>query len=230
MKRGFIRGLWGVYDNSTRIMQRREKIDGDINKIISNKFGEPFITYIFGQENYERMVEKKLNCVLIDKNPAPFDQQKFVYRHKMELIRYAMENDGYDEIVYMDWDCVPEKKIPIDFWDKLNKREPFQACLQGYRRNKCDWRKQDKNIVPNGGFLYIRDNTYPNKAIECWKNNQQDNDEPAWAKMIDDLNDGWIGCEKYWETYEAMNCRLHRKSPFGKDKIDKKDIYFTHYI
>ena len=52
MKRGFIRGLWGIYDNSTRIMQRRSKIDGDIDRILKNQFGEPFITYIFGQDNY----------------------------------------------------------------------------------------------------------------------------------------------------------------------------------
>lgn len=231
MKRGFIRGLWGIYDDSTRIMQRRAKIDNDINVILSNKFGEPFVTYIFGQENYDQMVKKGLNCVLIDKNPAPFDQQKFVYRHKMELIKYAMEVDKYDEMIYMDWDCIPEKKIPFDFWDNLGKRESFQACLQGYKRHKCPWRKEAQNIVPNGGFLYIRDNTYPDKAIKCWENEMphQDNDEPAWAKMLDNINNGWIGYEKYWEMYEAMNCRLRRGSPFA-DKLSQKDIYFTHYI
>jgi len=230
MKRGFIRGLWGVYDNSTRIMQRRSKIDNDIDRILSNKVGEKFITYVFGQDNYNMLTNKGLDCVLIDKNPAPFDQQKFVYRHKMELIRYAMEEDGHDEIIYLDWDCVPEKTLSSDFWDNLGKREPFQACLQAYKRhNKCLWRKEAKNIVPNGGFLYLRDKTYPSKGIRCWEKIPQDNDEPAWALFLDELHGEWIGNEKYWNMYEAMNCRLRRGSPFS-DKLSQKDIYFTHYI
>jgi len=229
MKRGFIRGLWGIYDNSTRVMQRREKIDNDINKIMSNQLGEKFVTYIFGQDNYDMMTKKGLDCILIDKNPAPFDQQKFVYRHKMELIRYAMEDDGYDELIYMDWDCIPEKKIPTDFWDNLNKRESFQACLQMYRRWKCPWRKEAQNIVPNGGFLYLRDKTYPSKAIKCWEKIPQDNDEPAWALFLDELHGEWIGYDKYWELYEAMNCRLHGHSTYTADKIAQKDLYFSHY-
>jgi hypothetical protein len=50
-----------------------------------------------------------------------------------------------------------------------------------------------------------------------------------WALFLDELHGEWIGNEKYWDLYEAMNCRLRRGSPLA-DKLSQKDIYFTHYI
>jgi len=225
MKRGFIRALYGAYGES-RIMKHRCQIDNDINNIVSNKYNEDYVAYVFGQQNYDG-IKDRVKCVLVDKNPAPFDQEKHTHRNKLELIKYAMNEDKYDEVVFLDWDCVPERKLPTDFWDNLGKREVFQACLQTYKHPKCLWREVDKGIVPNGGFVYLRNKNYVELAIKCWEQNQQDNEEPAWAKMLDDLHGGWIGKEKYWELYEAMNCKLHKRTPYAD--ISQKEICFVHY-
>jgi transposase len=46
MKRAFIRGVWGIYDNSNRLLARRSKIDNDIDRILKNKFnGIYYIPY-----------------------------------------------------------------------------------------------------------------------------------------------------------------------------------------
>jgi len=236
MKRGFIRGTWGKYDNSHRILARRSKIDGDMARISNCKFNEPFVVYVMGEDNLRRMQDRGFNCVLMHKEPFMFDLIKYQYRHKMEIMRYAMEVDGYDEIVWLDWDCVPQKKLLPNFWEECSKREPFQACLQIYFKKKCPWRSIDQRKVPNGGFLYIRDKTIPSRAIKIWEafRGDKDNDEPAYAKMTDEMAGNWTNTEanlkKYWDNFEPAFCNLHRGSPYPKEQLSTKDVYFIHYL
>jgi len=234
MKRAFIRGVWGIYDNSHRLLARRSKIDKDMDRILNCKFNEPFITYVFGEDNFQRMISKGFNCVLIHKEPSMFDLIKYQYRHKMEVIRYAMEEDKYDEIVWLDWDCIPQKKLCSNFWDECNKKEVFQACLQIYYKRKCYWRPSDLRKVPNGGFIYIRDKSIPSRGIKMWETIPQDNDEPAWAKMTDEMVGGWTNSEmnmkKYWDLFEPEFCNLCRGSAYPKEVYSKKDIYFMHFL
>ena len=242
MKRTFIRCVWGSYSTNedlkneaakiwkgTDKLARRSKIDTDIELIRQNKFNEPFVVYVYGKDNYEKIKSLGLDCVLVDENPAPFDQIRYVYRHKLELIKYAMEVDGYDEIVYLDWDCRPQKKLPNNFWDEFQKKRPIQACLQQYRRKKCLWRSDDIRKVSNGGFVYLRDKTIPSKVIEIWKTMPQDNDEPAWTKYIDDDMGGWKGQDEFIKNYEAPFCNLHRMSPIPPEILKAKDICFIHF-
>lgn len=237
-----MRCVWGVYENiqlpsdSAEIwhgvdkLARRKKIDADIEKIKQNKFNEPFKVYIYGKDNYDRMTDMGFNCVLVDSNPAPFDQVKYVYRHKLELIRYAMEVDQYDEIVYLDWDCIPQKKLPDNFWDEFQKKSPIQACLQQYRRRKCLWRgENDVRKVPNGGFIFVGDKTIPSKVIKIWETMPQDNDEPAFARYIDDTMNGWKGMDEFWKNYEVPFCNLHKMSPYSKEMLNSKNLCFIHY-
>lgn len=238
MKRAFIRCVWGAYKIETPLtgfhaaekLSRRSKLDGDIDLILKNQFNEPFIVYVFGKDNFDKMKGLGFNCVLADPNPSPFDQINYVYRNKMELIKYAMEADGHDEIIYLDWDCRPQKKLPDNYWDEFGKRAPIQACLQQYRRRKCLWRTDgDVRKVPNGGFLYIRDKSLPNRAIQIWDTMKQDNDEIAWAKLIDELMNGWKGMDEFWKDYETPFCNLHKASPFSREQLNSKNICFVHF-
>jgi len=230
MKRGIIRGLWGIYDKSHRITRRRYQMDKDMARIKKNEFNEPFIVYVFGEENYEHATKQGFDCILIDKEPSRFDLVKHQYRHKLEILQYAMEEDGYDEILYMDWDVVPHRKLPENFWDVLGQKESFQACLQVYHRRKAHWRTEELRKVPNGGFLYIRDKTIPQRAIDIWeKLGMPDNDEPAYAKMTDNMVGGWKGIEKYWELFEIPFCKLHKGSPYTQERLATKDVRYVHY-
>jgi hypothetical protein len=141
-----------------------------------------------------------------------------------------MEQDGYDEIVYLDWDCIPQKKLPDNFWQECNKKEVFQANLQCYHRKKCTWRKSCQRQVPNGGFLYIRDKNLPAKMINYWEITEKNtNDEISFAKMTDDMIGGWQGPEKFWELFENMFCNLHNSSSFPNEKLSQKNVCFIHY-
>lgn len=226
----FIRAIWGRYDRSHPLLERRYKIDIDIERIQKNPFNEPFKTFIFGQENYDLMIAKGFDCILVDADPTPYDPIKFVYRHKLELIKYAMQH--HPEIVYLDWDCTPTKKLPEDFWTELNKRAPIQFCLEGYKRPKCGWRKFDQNIVPNGGWLYCRDRAIITECIELWNLNPQDNDEPSFAQYVDNQIGGWNKASKdlFWAKYESMYCILKRKSVYDATLNNNKPHCFYHRI
>lgn len=231
MKTGFIRGLWGIFDNSHRITNRRFRVENNINKTLRNKYAPSSQTYVFGKENLiglEKLGVK--NLTLIQEDPFKFDLIKHQYRHKLELIRYAMEVDGYDEILYLDWDCYPTRSLPDDFWEVLRGKGVFQANLIQYHRKKCFWREVDQRKVPNGGFLYIRDKTIPARAIEYWDEMPQDNDEPAWAKIVEDLMGGkWTDINDYWNRFEPEWCNLHKSSPYSPEQLKSKKSCFIHY-
>ena len=168
---------------------------------------------------------------LVSKDPFAFNLSKHQYRHKIEIYKIAMED--YDEIVYIDWDCVTRRKIPDDFWEQMGKKEYCQANLQQYKRVKCRWRKGiDTRKLPNGGFLYIRDKKFPDEIIDCWENKVKTNsDEPAIARAMDDRSGGWIGMDKYWELHEPIYCNLWNFSAYRKERLKQKkpNVCFIHH-
>jgi len=230
MKEIFIRGIWGIYDNSHRITKRRSQIDKDIEKVIQSPYQVDFKTYVMGIDNYEKCLKKGINCQLICEEPYKFDLKKYQYRNKLEIIKWAIENDSLQEFVYLDWDCFLQKKLSNDFWKGLRNKREFQANLQLYHRRKCPWRKYDLRKVPNGGFIYLRNPDLIYDCIKHWEGNKQDNDEPAWAKIVEQLSGGsWKGIGHYWNNFEPMFVNLHKASSFDSKMLEKKNVNFIHF-
>ena len=225
----FIRGLWGIYDQSHDLIRRRYKMDTDIKNTLGNKYTVPFTTYVMGTTNMEQLQKvNKFPCVLVNQAPFMFDLVKFQYRNKLEVIKFAMFEQNCDEIVYLDWDCSPVLQQNDMFIEKLRQKSSFQANLAQYIHPKCHWRRTDIRKVPNGGFLYINDKQLVLKAIQCWEKHQQQNDEIAWAQMVDDLMGGWKGVDEYYARFEPMVCKLSHNTPY-LDKATQYTPYFIHY-
>jgi hypothetical protein len=169
-------------------------------------------------------------CRLLDKKPLPFDALKAQYRHKLEALKYAFEEDGVDELVHMDWDVFPTKPMPDNFWEVLGQKDEIQTCLQQYKRKKATWRgKKDIRKISNGGFVYIRNKDIPEEIIKIWDKKPGPSMEPAMSRFIDNHMDGWKGIEHYWEHYEPDFCKLHKDSCFIKDKTKEKNVCLVHY-
>ena len=93
MKRAFVRALWGIYDESHRVLKRRYGIDGDIQNIQSNSFNQPFITYVFGEDNLKKLKDNGIeNCILLNKEP-------FMYNGRKTHI-YGLTNLGADLVKF----------------------------------------------------------------------------------------------------------------------------------
>jgi hypothetical protein len=248
MKRTFIRGIWG---DITKNGIRDGKMRKDIDAIKQNSYNENFVVYVFGRENWTMLSNEGFRVKLIDEAPVKYDMKKQLYRHKLDILEHATRD--YDEIVFLDWDCVPTAPLPDDFWDKMHKKAPFQANLFQYRTKKCLWRDRDWRKVCNGGFLYLRDhrialvfqNNY--RELESWVRKQKESreaqgkklrfreealifdDEPSISKWVDDSMGGWQGIEKYWELFEPDFCNLKKKSVYPKDMLNTKRECFLHW-
>lgn len=244
MKRGYIRCLWGddgtQYDEGwIKPSERRIKMDREIKIAINNPNTVPFSIYVFGKRNYEHLMELKLQemgipCILLDDNPWLYDPQKEFWKHKLDILHHVMNHDGYDELIYLDWDCVPIKPVPETIWDQLHTKTAIQANLQFYRRRKCHWRGDlDTRKVSNGGFLYIGNKLITDKLLEVWKNMPVEMkfwDEVCISKLTDEIVGGWKGLDVYWDYFEPEVCNLKKRSAFPEERIMAKNYYFLHYV
>lgn len=249
MKRSFVRALWGncCFDPS----DIKKTILQDIENIQNNQYNEPFVVYAMGKKNYEFISNKGFNCILMDTLPVRYDMAKYLWRHKLDVLKRAMED--FDEIVFMDWDCKPTKKIPVDFWEIMRKKAPFQANLMQYRTKRCLWRRNDCRKTCNGGFVYIRDKNIPDCFIANhnlfidWAESQKIkrarrgldlrfrekaliyDDEPSMSKFVDDYYGDWPGLDKYWELFEPEFCNI-RKSAYDRELLKTKNECFIHWV
>jgi hypothetical protein len=206
-------------------------MDGDIDIILENEHTEPFKTYVLGTENYDYLESKGLDCVLVDHRPVIWDLQKEFWRHKLLILEAAM--DEFDELCYLDWDCVPIKPLPDNYWDTLNEKDDIQANLQFYRRKKCHWRKTDWRKVSNGGFLYIRNKDIPGELIRTWEGMDEHHkfwDEVIISQYIDNRLGEWQGIDVYWDKFEPEVCNLKKRSAFTDEQVLSKEACFMHYI
>jgi len=225
---GFIRCLYGTYDTSPRL----KKIDNDINRVINGEYKHPFVTYVFGENNYKMLTDKGLEVKLVDKNPMPFKLKDggHTYRNKMELIKIAMED--YKELIYLDWDCYQMTQIPDNMWEELRQREFIQGCFQMYRRRQVSWRQDNQRVLLNGGLMYIGWGDIIKQACELYDKEFTDNasDEPAYSKLIDEINKGKGGFnrEEYLKRYEIKFGVLYKNSIYTKEELDFKQVIFRH--
>lgn len=229
MKRCLQRAYWGINDKTNRVLERKYRVDSNIEKLLHSQHGNEFITYCWGTENYNHLKERGItNLNLVSKKPYQWDLTKYQYRHKLESLRICMEEDGYDEIIHLDWDAYPIKPMPENIWDECYKKETFQGNLQQYKRQKCMWRKEEPRKVINGGGIYIRDKTIPSKIIKCWESNKitiKRSCEAAMCLYVDELHGKWIGCSEFDRLHEFEFCKLKR---FAISK-NKPNACWVHY-
>ena len=250
MSKAFIRALWGKAEGLDITNPRPSKMINDIKSTINAPY--PFTVYTMGADNHNHLSTLGFNSKLICEEYQKWDMKLELYRHKLEVLKYAMMD--YDEIVYLDWDCKLVKPLPNNFWDILSQGDSFQANLFQYRTKKCLWRKIDLRKTCNGGFIYLRDKTIPDKLIENWESlkkwvNEQKksreekgkelrfretslifDDEPAMSMYVDHQMGEWKGVEEYWKRFEPKVCILNKKSAYSTEENESKIYCFTHYI
>lgn len=235
MKRMYIRALWGYADKAETdsYSGRRSKMDNDIDIVMYNDNDEPFMTYVCGQKNFDYLKSKNINCKLLSKDPFIYEPIKGVqhmYGHKLYVMQAAMED--YDEIVFLDWDCMAATKIPNNFWSTLGEKEAFQASMRGYKKRKCHWRRRDKRQRPCASFVYFRDKKIIDEMVEMWEKDKRRSEEDVFAKYTDEMIGGWQGADKYWELFEPhfFNLDIH-EIPFRcfpTEKVETKNLVFVH--
>lgn len=253
MKKAFIRAVWGSFYgfNNDITSPKPSKLYSEIKEQSRNSMCKTEV-YTFGRWNCDFLSSLKYNTIKISENDNIWDMKTELYRHKLEVLKCAMED--FNEIVYLDWDCIPKKQITDEIWGKLAKKESFQANLQLYKTKKCLWRTKDQRKTCNGGFIYLRDKKIPDLLIKNWENfkkwtdeqkikRQEKNldirqreksliydDEPSLSLYVDDITGQWQGIDAYWDKFEPEVCNLKSKSAYNRDRLLEKDIFFEHML
>lgn len=242
MKRIFVRGIWGVdkgffekhkdktfdflnkydYDKTNCCATRRHELNTTIEQQINTIDKGKVVCYVYGEENYDYFKRFGIKTNLIFKEPYRHHPINENWRHKLEIMKMALED--YDEIVWIDWDCKRTKDIPEDFWDILGKKESFQACLVKYTHRQISWRnnKWNNKILPNGGFVYLRDKGIVDKLIELYDTKKTWTDEAPYAMYTDEIMGGFDK-DKYFNLFEPLVAST-RRSIFTEPK-DKSCFY-----
>lgn len=230
--RKFIRTLWGIHDHQgRRLYKRRTKIDKDIELMKMAKYNKPFVTYVFGDDNYKFLVDNGFECVLVDKKPIVWDIDTQAFRHKLEALKCGIQQ--YNEIVLLDWDTFPIKPLPANFWGALRRKAPIQAILRIYARRKAYWRAKEGRQIPCASFVYLRSKEIAEGLIQTWeKMNRPLSEEIVMAKYMDEMMGGWEGVAKYEKLFEPDFFYLPESkvlTSIDKQYYNKKNFCFRHF-
>jgi hypothetical protein len=239
-KRGFVRVLWGDYSKNEGWINpsnRRSKMDNEILEALDNPYNPFFNVYIYGLDNFLKLQDlglenKGCKLILLDNKPWLYDPQTQFWKHKLDILDYAMHEDKFDELIYLDWDCIPIKPIYKNLWEILHQKSSIQANLIMYRRKKCSWRNVDWRKTSNGGFLYIGNRQITKELLRVWDEmpeNMKFWDEICISKLTDEITNGWKDIDTYWNLFEPEVCNLKKKSASDELAL-KKDICFMHYV
>jgi len=234
MKRGFIRSLWGIPDPNSNLRQMRrrlEKIPTDLERAFNCPFPFPCKVLCFGTENFKLVSQCGFDAIQIYNEPYAVDPLKYFYQHKILAISHAMESMGYDEVVYLDFDCHPVAPVTDDIWKELGTKSDLQSCLIGYKSHRCPWRGrvEGSRCLPNGGFVYLRGKDMASRLRTAYDaSGKPSNDEIALAWLLDDMDGGWKGLEHYCEIHEPLVAESSCRGACPNSIKDRKHIVFRH--
>ena len=234
MRRSFVRALWGSPEGNERSYGlRRQKMDKDLDFLLQNKHTQPFITYVFGKNNFDYLKSRGIECKLICENPFYYPVKEnnwHQYGHKLKAIEEAMKD--YDEIIFLDFDCMCTKPLPDNFWEQFYQKEALQAILRGYRLKKIHWRTKDRRKRPCASFIYLRDAQIATEMVKRWEEEPVRAEEDILMWQIDQMSNGWKGVDYYWDNFEPYcfyleNEESYRAFPAKKHKSKTK--LFSHF-
>ena len=209
-------------------------MEKEIRREIANPFLKPFgrghvfSVYVLGTDNQRRLQKMGISSIVVDKRPMLFDRNN-LYRNRMALWAAAMQD--FDRVVFLDWDCFPTCRIPANFWELLESKSEIQSPLTAYKYPRCSWRgaSSDARLLPNGGWVYVRNRSIPKGILDHWNRFEG---EALGEKVIAHWMDkqyGWRGREDYYQRFEPFCISLPKTVPiYGKMPLEGKCNIFEH--
>ena len=159
--KAFVRVLWG---DPNVVDSRVHKVREDIRRAAARTHQIPAITYVYGRDNYEFVVDHGFEARLVSTD-SPWGSGALTqrgWRTKVEGLRVALRD--FSEVVFLDWDIWAMRPIDLPvIFDRLATKSAFQANLFQYRRRKVRWRQRIDGVepsprkIPSAAFVYCRE-------------------------------------------------------------------------
>ncbi len=237
MKTSFVRCLWG----DRLIPRSRNKIITDLETCLNQPLQLPFACYSFGRENTHLLRSLGLDPTELSRhgivnffgasrrNPQPSPRfHKGIYhhpspihnwgvsmwRHKLAAMDAALGD--YDQVVWLDWDARLLRRLPADFWQRIQRGAEVQASLRQYHRIKCPWRRATgRRLVPGGAFVAVRGRDTIRQLLEIQAQHPLEDDEITYARWTDLQQGGWQDEHAYRAAGYEPWCYLIRGQVFS---------------
>lgn len=218
-----IRGFWGYWDDedirkhfqndnrlhphkkekvSNKFIQRKNKNIQDIMALKDHPKEKDVVFYVYGINNYRKLVDLGFSCNLMDFRPLITELTGNTGIHKLHIIESALKT--HKEIVYLDNHVTLETDISISpakelFWDMLNTKasknkneEFFLVHFKKTRRVKpscnelsdCASFWQSEGVFPSLSLIYVKNSNTVNlfwDVKNCFPNIS---DEEVIAQLI----------------------------------------------
>ena len=235
-KGGMIRVLFGTKGEKYTWSGRRGHINKEILYIKDHELTSDFRVYVFGVDNYSQLIDLGLDCVLLDKKPLVLPPRKALL-HKVLALEAAF--DDFDDVVLLDWDCIPIVKLPNNFWDILRSKDVIQAPLCKARGGVHLWRQHRyaNKLTMGGCFVYMRDKSVASTVLDWALNNypydigQKWLEETYYCRYVEELMGGWESTGERWDykmdeylkRFEPLLCQVNHCAYYHTiDEIRKK--------
>jgi hypothetical protein len=257
-----IRCLWGKPDHQFFDKDLNQyHSECHQTKVIDDKYNlKNQMVIVWDEVNCELM--EKLGYPYHYMGPSLKFNRDFNFYHKLLALEKASEL--YDEILFLDWDCHILKPLDSNFYNLLRSRGDIQMPLYFYpnelskpyetinpRANDYEhyfnmfyyqilrngkWKFDNGIVIPNAGFIYLRDKTFPKKLIEIQKvYGITSNIEEVCALIY--FNTFIHSTDQYLDTIEPLVVLGRNDEEMAGKQIIlnqytvdrlKKDLYFIH--
>jgi hypothetical protein len=173
----FIRTLYG--DIQTVYLKLKKEVSESLK---DNEWAQnEIIHYAMGDWNYDFLKKHGAkHVVLVDHRPCIQPAGYTHFWNKTYMINYAMEVDGFEEIVFIDFDNTQKKPIDDRFWELLRAKKgrfngSFQVPSVGYKKPIClekrwgGFRIKGKHSLRkalNTSFVYCNDKSWMKEYLD----------------------------------------------------------------
>jgi hypothetical protein len=148
-----------------------------------------------------------------------------------KLITLHLGLQDFDEVLMLDWDCIPTKPLDDNFYTRLQEK-PIQVPLYAHPAEFDTIRVWEKNYFaqPNFGFVYSRDKNFGHELLEfAWNLDLKGLiDEYAMYEWLSFRNLDW-----YIEQFQPTVCHgVDPEAYIGKPETDNsiKQMHLINYI
>lgn len=164
MKPIFIRAYWGdlnEFDHKNEI--KAAALNKELNEIV----------YVWGKENEKFIKSFGYKTRLMSEMSTEYGSHFYLDSDKYMIHKLASLKRGiyeFDEVIFLDWDCIQIKKIDDKFFKllKYNNSE-IQMPLYSYPKNYSEIIFRDWKNIPQYSKLYVeRQQNYLEKHHYLW--------------------------------------------------------------
>lgn len=194
----FIRGLWGPPQNDGLHRRWHTKTQNDVRRSLAWGHQLPFQAYAAGADSGALLRGHGFDPVELPPDPLVAAGRATHWREKLHLIDAALLHHG--EVVWLDWDTLPNTALPTDFWAVLRDGAPLRAKLVQYRRIKAPWRSEQPRCSVSAAFIYARERAPLLAALQATAINPDWTEEMALMHALDGLAGGWCGHQAYLDS------------------------------